>query len=372
MTSASRRVVFDLSFPARNRSGIGTYGNELLHALRRVAGNDWQIDAYVAPGFKNKTSTWHKLGDAAGLLLGIEALLPGRLWSRRPLLLHAPAFIAPLPPLPCPLVVTIHDTILEDGWQAFHPAWRLFHRLSVQQAVRRAAAILVPSQQTAHDLARVYQRAAQVCVVPYGLNPRFHPLPPAVTAAVVQHYDLTQPYVMFAGAQLDRKNVVRLIEGYAQLRAGHTGVTWPLVLAGPPGNASRSIRDAVTRLELHDAVRILGRIPQDDLVGLLNGAALFVFPSLYEGGGLPPVEAMACGVPVVTSHTGAIAETVGDAALLVDPTSVASIAAGMQRMMDDEALGARLRERGLARAAQFTWQRAAQATLDVYRRVAET
>ncbi len=365
MTPAHRRVVFDLSFPVRNRSGIGTYGNELLRALRAAAQDDWQIDAFAAPGFIQKPSTWRKLGDAAGLLLGIEGLLPARLWHRPPVLLHAPAFIAPLAPLPCPLVITIHDTILEDGWQAFHPAWRLFHRLSVQQAVQRAAAIIVPSPQTARDLDRVYHPAARVHVIAHGLNPAFRPLPEPLITAVVARYGVTPPYLMYAGAQVDRKNIVRLLEAYAQLDSGR-----PLIIAGPPGNASADIRAAMMRLGLEAHVRMLGHVPLDDLIALLNGAQLFVFPSLYEGSGLPPLEAMACGVPVVTSHTGAIAEAVGDAALRVDPTRVASILAGMQSVLGDDTLAATLRARGRARAATFTWQRAAQATLDVYRHVA--
>lgn len=372
MTAARRRAVFDLSFPARNRSGIGTYGNELLHALRAGGQDDWQIDAFVVPGFGVKTHTWQKLADAAGLLWGIEGQLPVTLWHRRPALVHAPAFIAPLPPLPCPLVVTIHDTILEDGWQAFHPAWRLFHRLSVQAAVARAAAILVPSQQTAHDLRRVYASTLdtdRVHVIPNGLNPVFRPLPAPVVDGVLARYHLSSPYVMFAGAQVDRKNIVRLVEAYAALRRFRP---WPLVIAGPPGNASQDIETAVARLGLQGAVHVLGRVPLDDLVALLNGAQLFVFPSLYEGSGLPPLEAMACGVPVVASQTGALAEAAGDAALLVDPTHVASILAGMQRLADDETLRTTLRARGLARAATFTWQRSAQATLDVYRQVAGT
>lgn len=371
MTPAGRRVVYDLSFPARNRSGIGTYGLELLQALRAAGAGEWQIDTFVAPGFKEKTRTWHKLGDAAGLLWGIEGLLPARLWHRRPALLHAPAFIAPLAALPCPLVVTLHDTILEDGWQTFHPAWRLFHRLSVQRAVRRAAAILVPSQQAARDVARVYGAGpVPVHVIPHGLNPAFRPRPLPAVAAALARYHLAPPYLMFAGAQVDRKNIVGLLAAFAQLRAEDRYAGYPLVIAGPPGNASQEIRAAVARLDLHDAVRILGRVPLDDLVGLLNGAELFVFPSHYEGAGLPPLEAMACGVPVVTSDTGAVAEMVGDAALLVDPTSTASIVAGIQRVLGDEALRATLRTRGLARAAALTWPQAAQATLDVYRQVA--
>jgi glycosyltransferase involved in cell wall biosynthesis len=371
MTPAGRRVVIDLSFPARNRSGIGTYGLELLPALRAAAAGEWQIDTFVAPGFEEKLRTWQKLGDAAGLLWGIEGLLPARLWHRRPALLHAPAFIAPLAPLPCPLVVTLHDTILEDGWQTFHPAWRLFHRLSVQQAVRRAAAILVPSQQTARDVGRVYGAGpVPIHVIPQGLSPVFRPLPLPAVAAILARYRLAPPYLLFAGAQVDRKNIVGLLAAYAQLRAEGRDAGYSLVIAGPPGNASQEICAAVARLGLHDAVRILGRVPLDDLVGLFNGAELFVFPSHYEGAGLPPLEAMACGVPVVTSHTGAIAEMVGDAALLVDANDTASIVTGMQRGLRDEALRTTLRTRGLARAAAFTWQRTAQATLDVYRQVA--
>lgn len=363
-------VIFDMTFPARNHSGIGVYGRELLAALRRAAPADWTIEAFCAPGFASKPDALRKLADGAAFVLGIEAALPLHLWRRRPHLLHAPAFMAPLLPLGCPLVLTCHDTILEAGWQAFHPAWRLFHRLSMQRGLHRAAAVLTPSQQTARDLARVYGvDAARLHVISHGLNPVFRPAALTSVQAVLTRLGVRPPYVLCVSAQVERKNLVRLLEAFDRVRRARVRPDLALVLVGPPGNASLRVQQTIARLDLQADVHCLPRVTDSDLAALYSGAALFVFPSLAEGFGLPIVEAQACGAVVVTSHDGAMAEVAGDAAILVDPTRVDALADGMQQALTDQAARTKLTAQGLARAAAFTWARTAQATLDVYQQV---
>jgi len=364
-------VIFDMTFPARNRSGIGVYGRELLAALRRGAPVGWEIEAFCAPGFASKPDALRKAADGAAFVLGIEAALPLHLWRRRPDLLHAPAFIAPLPPLGCPLVLSCHDTILEDGWQAFHPAWRLFHRLSMQRGLRRAAAVLTPSQQTARDLMRVYRvDPARLHVIPHGLNPVFRPAAPAAVQTVLARLGVRPPFVLCVSAQVERKNLVRLLAAFDRVRRARVRPDLTLALVGPPGNASLRVQQTIARFDLQADVCCLPRVTDSDLAALYSGAEAFAFPSLAEGFGLPIVEAQACGAVVVTSHDGAMAEVAGGAAILVDPTQVDALADGLQQALTDHAARARLQAQGLAHAAAFTWARTAQATLDVYQQVA--
>jgi glycosyltransferase involved in cell wall biosynthesis len=141
-----------------------------------------------------------------------------------------------------------------------------------------------------------------------------------------------------------------------------------LVHVGPKGWQYDDVLDQVNRLGLQDRVRFLGYVPLDDLIGLYSAASVFVYPSLYEGFGLPILEAMSCGCPVITSNTSAMPEVAGDAALLIDPCSVEAIVGAISRVLDDPAVAAELREKGLARARLFSWERCAQETLEVYRR----
>jgi glycosyltransferase involved in cell wall biosynthesis len=176
--------------------------------------------------------------------------------------------------------------------------------------------------------------------------------------------------MLYVGTVQPRKNLERLIEAFAMATASHTGASGgeqPLLLAiaGRRGWLSEAIDRRVAQLGLGGRVRFLDYVPDEDLPGLLSGATAFAFPSLYEGFGLPVLEAMACGAPVLTSTTSSLPEVAGDAAMLVDPTDTAAIAAALARLIADEPLRAELRARGLARAALFSWERCARETLAV-------
>jgi glycosyltransferase involved in cell wall biosynthesis len=350
------KIVLDLTFTVRNSTGIGVYGRELLAALRAAGVG---VQTYAAPG-----SAGHKWLRAAGALLGVECGLPLRLWRSAPDVLHAPAFIAPLAPLPCPLVVTVHDTILEDGRQPFHPAWRAFHRVHVRAALRRAAAVIVPTAASAADVARVYGGVrARVRVVPYGVNAAYRPLPPEAVAPVLARLGFARPYALFVGAQVMRKDIPTLIDAVARTPG------LDLALAGPPGDATPAVRAALARHGLESRTHVLHDLETTELVALYNGAAVFAFPSRQEGGGLPPLEALACGTPVVAADSAAVREMLGDAAWFAPPGDAAALAATLGHALAGEALRADRRARGLARAADLSWARAAERTLAVYHEV---
>jgi glycosyltransferase involved in cell wall biosynthesis len=189
----------------------------------------------------------------------------------------------------------------------------------------------------------------------------------AEVAPILREYGVEPPYILYVGALESRKNLPRLLEAYARLRAWSP--QWRLVIVGARKWKFSPIFDTVQRLALEGHVTFTGYVADEHLPALFTGADLFAFPSLYEGFGLPVLEAMACGAPVVTSNTSSLPEVAGDAALLVDPYDVEQIAQAMWLVLSQPALAAQLRAKGLARAAQFTWERTARETIAVYERV---
>jgi glycosyltransferase involved in cell wall biosynthesis len=200
------------------------------------------------------------------------------------------------------------------------------------------------------------------------VSDRFRPVPPDEARQVAGRLGLDGPFILSVGARQARKNVPRLLEAFTALRA--RGSRHRLALAGPTLWSDPTLSAALARHGLGDAVVALGYVDEQDLPALYSAADLFVLPSLLEGFGLPVLEAMACGTPVVCSNTSSLPEVAGDAALLVDPLDIGEIADAMARVLADAALAAELRRRGLERAARFSWQRTARATVAVYRDVA--
>lgn len=266
-------------------------------------------------------------------------------------------------------VVTIHDVIPLILPRTFTPRHRAVVRLALARVRRQADRIIVPSDAVKQDVVRHLGLADNlVTVTHHGCEPRFHPDPdPASFGAVTARYGLPPRYVLAVGTLEPRKNLVALLKAFARLRrAGEVDPALRLVLAGARGWLDEPIFRTVRSFGLAEAVCLPGFIDDDDLPDVYRGAELFVFPSLYEGFGLPPLEAMACGVPVVTSNTSSMPEVAGGAAMLVDPRDVDEMAAVIARALHDEGLRERLRGAGIARARQFSWQTAARQVLDVY------
>ncbi len=230
-------------------------------------------------------------------------------------------------------------------------------RATLAPAVRRAAALLCISEATRRDLVERYPRAAGKAVVtPLAASPAL--ARPAGIEAVRAKHGLEGPFVLAAGTLEPRKNLVGLMEAWAGL--ADPGAE--LVLVGPPGWEMEEI----VRRARADRVRLLGFVPDAELAALYASCAVFAYPSLYEGFGLPVLEAMACGAPVVTSDLSSLPEVAGDAALLVDPRDPAALGAALARLLADPAERSRLSAAGRARAATFTWERTARETLAVY------
>lgn len=265
-------------------------------------------------------------------------------------------------------VVTVHDVIPLVLPETF----TLRHRLVVRTAlarIRRAADLaIVPSRVVKDDVVRLLGLPAdRVMVTPEGCEARFRPASAGAVDAAAARYRLPPRYVLAVGTLEPRKNLSALLHAFARLRRrGDVDPELHLVLAGARGWLDAPIFRTVRSLGLERVVRFPGFIDDDDLPAVYSGAAVFVFPSLYEGFGLPLLEAMACGVPVVTSNVASMPEVAGGAALLVDPRDVDGLAAAIARGLRDEPLRNRLRGAGIARARQFSWETAARRTLDAY------
>lgn len=263
-----------------------------------------------------------------------------------------------------PCVVTVHDL----GYHYFpdsHPARQRFYlSAGTRWSVKAADRVIAVSHATAADLIRLYAVPPEkIRVVHEATTPLAQPSPDEV-AAVRHRYHLARPYGLYVGTIQPRKNLERLIRAYARLAAaGDLG--WDLVLAGKPGWLSNALFTLAHDLHIDDRVHYLGYVQDDLLPALMRGATFFSFPSLFEGFGLPLLEAQQLGVPVMTANSSALPEVAGNAALYVDPTDVDAIAGALLRLSQDEALRQQLIEAGYRNVERFSWERAAQETLAV-------
>jgi glycosyltransferase involved in cell wall biosynthesis len=351
----------------RSPGGIGRYTAELLAGMRRSgvpitvfwAGRARDHDDVVAlPG--------------AGLLPALLTLgqiqIAWAAWRRGLALVHDPTGAAPLGLTSARRVVTVHDVIPYVYPQTCSRLDWLIYRFWLPLVVSRLDAIITVSAQSKSDIVKYLRVSPEaVIVIPEAASTNYRPLSATACQPVLARYGIDFPYVLYVGSIEARKNLPRLLQAFAYLqgRLEH----WKLVVVGARRWKSSPVYETVRRLGLEQRVHFTGYVEEADLPALYSAASLFVFPSLYEGFGLPVLEAMACGTPVVTSNTSSLPEVAGDAALLVDPYDVAAIAKAVRRLLEDTALAADLRTRGLARAAQFNWERTARETIAVYERV---
>jgi glycosyltransferase involved in cell wall biosynthesis len=276
---------------------------------------------------------------------------------------HSPDFVLP-PVRRARTILTVHDLTFMRVPQSAFPTVRAYLNQVVPRSVRRADLVLADSQCAKNDLVELLGIPPEKIEVVYaGIEPRFHPFDDrSVLEPVRVRYCLPRRFILTVGTLEPRKNHVRLIEAFARLR--REGLK--LVIAGGKGWMYEEIFAKIEELDLRDEVIFPGFIADEDLPALYNLAELFAYPSLYEGFGIPPLEAMACGTPVVASNTSSLPEVVGQGGLLVSPTDVEALAEAMQRLLDDSALREQLVARGLVQARRFTWRAAAERLLEAY------
>ena len=299
-------------------------------------------------------------------ILWEQFVQPWALWRRGIDLLHAMAFVGPLVS-PCPLVVTIFDLSFLRYPRAFRPGNRLYLRLFTRVSARRARRIIAISENTKADITHwLGVPAERIEVVYCGVGERFHPLPAEEVLAFRREKGLPEQFLLHVGTLEPRKNLSLLLRAYARLRAAG-GNPPPLILAGARGWMCEGLFSQVEELELGDSVHFPGYVRPEELPLWYNAATCFVYPSLYEGFGLPPLEAMACGTPVLSSNAASLPEVAGDARLLLDPLDEEAWAHELARVLSRPEVQRELAERGLDRARRFSWRRAAEETVHVYR-----
>ncbi len=302
-------------------------------------------------------------GKAPNRVLWEQLVQPWVLRRIRADLVHGPVFIGPVR-APCPAVVTIHDLSFMRFPEMFRPANRLYLSVLTRLSARRARRLIAVSAHAAAETTRLLGVPSQrIDVIYHGVDSTFRPLPAEAVASFRQRRGLPERFMLFVGTLEPRKNLVRLVDAFA--RVGDGGAA--LVLAGGKGWLYDELFARVEALGLRERVIFPGFVVSEELPLWYNAAAAFVYPSVYEGFGLPVLEAQACGTPVLTSDASSLPEAAGNAALMVDPYDVEALAAELDRLLTDAALRQELRERGIGHAGQFSWSRTAQQTARVYR-----
>jgi glycosyltransferase involved in cell wall biosynthesis len=354
--------------------GIGTYIRNLLRHLAQLDRDseyvllcqetDLGVAAQLGPNFRTV------LEPSPNYSLREQFHVPWLLRRERPDLFHAPHYVLP-PATRCRSVVTIHDCIhLMFPQYLPNRAAYVYARASMWSAARQAHRILTVSEASKRDIVHFFNVPPEKVVVAYNaIEERFAVTPSEeAIARVRERYQLDHQFILYVGNIKPHKNLVRLIEAFDQLRRrGFDHLK--LLIIGDEISKLPALRRAVHSHKLHKQVRFLGYLQDETLAILYRLASLFVFPSLYEGFGLPPLEAMASGTPVVTSNVSSMPEVTGDAAVLIDPYNVDSIVDGMAKVLSDPALSAELRAKGIARAREFSWARSVRRTQEVYQEV---
>jgi len=356
--------------------GIGTYIRNLLRQLARLdretefvlfcAPGDSQALASLGENFRTVTET------AGNYSLAEQWRIPVALRREGVTLFHAPHYVLP-PLVGCRSVVTIHDCI-HLMFPQYLPSRLAFAyaQVSIVTASRRATRVLTVSESSKRDILRfVDLNPEKIDVIYNGYDERFAVEPREEDVVRVrERYQLHDEFVLYAGNVKPHKNLERLIDAFCLVR--NRGLdNLKLVLMGDEISKYASLRRAVHRHQLHKYVRFLGYLPEETLAVMYRLAGVFAFPSLYEGFGLPPLEAMASGTPVVTSNVSSLPEVAGDAAVLVNPYDPEAIADGIYQVLTDEQLRRGLRQRGIARARQFSWEDAARRVREIYQQVVE-
>lgn len=295
-------------------------------------------------------------------ILWEQAILPFQLVREGIDLFHSLAFVQPIL-TSCPGVVTIYDLSFLLFPQGFNPWKRLYLRYMTPYSAHRSRRVIALSHNTKGDLSRFFRVSEEkIEVIPCGVDPRFRPLNGDLVSRFRQRRGLPERMILFVGTIEQRKNLSLLLEAYAQIKKD---IPHALVLAGARGWGADGVFAQAERLGLADLI-FAGYVEQEELPLWYNAADLLAYPSLYEGFGLPPLEAMASGTPVVASNVSSLPEGVGDAGVLVDPQNKEEIAEAMLQVLRDKGLQEEMRKRGLERAKKFTWQGAAEETVRVY------
>jgi glycosyltransferase involved in cell wall biosynthesis len=369
------RIAIDAHSVGTKLGGNESYAVNLIESLAQIDEvNDYTLYVTTAeardrfhqrwPNFKVRTTLPHTP------LIRIPLTLSAELRKHPVDVLHV-QFTAP-PFCPCPVVVSIHDLSFEHLPHTFHRRSRTQLRLTVRHSARRATRILTLSEHTRRDVIDTYGiEPSRITAIPLAAPTHFSPIEDDRELQRVRHnYGIDGPYILSVGSIQPRKNLARLVNAYVLLRGKYTQTELPkLVLVGKCAWLYDETLRAVEQTGVKKSTIVTGYVPEADLPALYSGALCFVYPSYFEGFGLPPLEAMKCGAPVIVGNKTSLPEVVGDAALTVDPFDVGSIAAAIEKLINDSDLRRELSVKGRKRAEMFDWRETARRTLEIYQQI---
>ena len=357
--------------------GAGTYIIQLVRALADSdSDHEWVVFAHRSrielfgemPG---RTMEWIPIRDKSPFqrLIWEQTTLPTVAKQTRLDILHSLHYTRPNR-LECASVVTFHDMTFFLYPQLHTLPKRTFFPVAIRSSARRANALIAVSETTRQDTIRLLNVSPEkIFTCPNGVSPDFHPISDASRLEACRNkYHLPENFILYLGTIEPRKNLPILLRAFHRLVQEGAGLH--LVITGKHGWMVEQVRDTIRELHLDRLIHFTGYIPADDLPIVYNLARTFVYPSLYEGFGLPPLEAMACGIPVIASAIPAIQELVGDAGVLFPPQDEEALFQALRMVVEDPSLQAKLSKKGRERSQQFTWKRCAQATLEVYQHLA--
>jgi len=371
------RIGIDAHFIGNQQTGNETYTRSLIHNLAAVDPDSNQYSLYLTNAEAAGTlivadSRFHKrLLKANHPLLRIPWVLPWEV-TRRPVdVLHTHYTVPPFLPRTTRTVVTIHDVSWEYYPELYSASELLRLRTTVPWSARRADRILAVSRAVKSGLVELYNiEAEKIVATPLAASPDFYPREQATCRERLRNkYGIEGRFILYVGTMSPRKNLARILRAFAWLRS-RRGIEEKLLIVGPRLSGSELFLATLRELQLGEEVICTGNVSHEALPDFYSAAEVFVFPSIYEAFGLPTLEAMACGTPVVASNRPAFPEVAGDAALLIDPENWEAIATAIEKILSDASLRERLRAAGLKRASEFSWRTTAAQTLAVYRELA--
>jgi alpha-1,3-rhamnosyl/mannosyltransferase len=367
------KVVVDARTAHKGFPGIGRYVSGLLWGFREVSG-DLSLsilsaqDADGPYGLPDFCSVPCRPGPFS---LAQQWAVPRLLSRLKPAVYHSPYYLMPYRP-GVPTVLTCHDVIPSVFPRYFTRSQRIVYGVATRMALRASSAVIAVSRQTKEDLVGHFAvKPETVTVVAEAPAPLFGPRPAGETAAVLRRYGLSERYVLCVGTNKPHKNLVRLVEAWSAVQSGPELRNVTLVVAGHWDDRFPEPKKAAETLGCRGSILFPGAVTDEDLPALYSGAELFIMPSLYEGFGLPVLEAMACGAPVACSKAGSLPEVAGGAALTFDPLSTEDMAGALRAALSNPSVLDGLRAAGRERAGMFSWRRTAELTAQVYKRAAE-
>lgn len=347
------KIAIDMASTAGKKTGLGMYTEQCCAAMRARSSRHEFLPITTVK--KNLRTPQRLLWDQVGL--------PLIAWMKKCDALFIPAFSCPR--FPKPMVMTVHDIIGVVHPEYFlSPTARFYWTRVLPRSLQRADRLIAISEHTKNDLVEHLRiPAGRITVIPNAVDPAFHVLEDAAhIPELLARHGVTLPFILSVGTQEPRKNYPRLIEVFAFAQRGNT----QLVIVGKKSWGSADIQKVIEKYRLHKSVRLLEYIPTQELIALYNACLFFIMPSLYEGFGLPVLEAMQCGAPVIVAQTTSLPEVVGDAGMLVDPSDVAAMREKMDILLHDDERRSIMQQQSAARAKKFSWQHTAQETLKVF------